>query len=170
MASVSDTLLLKKRARSIAAPLTQKEAGERLSVIRFLLYPETFAVEAGCVHEVFSLRDLTPIPGTPEFVLGVINYRSTIVPVVNLKKLLGIREAGLTEMNKVLLLRNSSMEFGLLCDRVLGSSFILQKNIMDVPATVSRLGSEFITGMADEDTILLDGDALLGSPHLIVES
>lgn len=166
----TDTEILKTRARKIAVPLAKEEAGERVSVVRFLLYPETFAVPSDCVHEVFSLRDLTPIPGTPEFVLGVINYRSTIVPVVNLKSLLGIRETGLTEMNKVILLRNSSMEFGLLCDRVLGSAFILKKNIREAPATVSTLGSDLISGMADEETILLNGEALLGSQHLIVES
>ncbi|MCC5932798.1 MAG: chemotaxis protein CheW [Balneolales bacterium] len=161
--------ILKKRARKLAEPLRKEEPGERISVIRFLLYPETFAIEASCVHEVFSLRDLTSIPGTPAFVMGVINFRSTLVPVVNLKKLLGIHETGLTEMNKVLLLRDGSMEFGLLCDRILGSAFILQKDIRDAPATVSRLGSELIAGMADENTILLDGRTLLKSRQLIVD-
>ncbi|AXJ01149.1 CheW protein [Cyclonatronum proteinivorum] len=165
-----ELMLLKKRAKAFSVPLAQEERGEQLAVIRFLLYPETFAIPVASVHEVFSLRDLTVIPGTPEFVLGVMNYRSTIVPVVNLKKLLGIREAGLTEMNKVLLLRNDNMEFGLLCDRILESGFILQDEIQEPPASLSKLGLEFIKGMAGPQTILLDGEALLNSRRLIVDA
>jgi purine-binding chemotaxis protein CheW len=54
-------------------------------IVRFQLCGEPFAVEAGHVVEVLALGEPTPVPGTPAFLLGVINHRGRVVPVLDLR-------------------------------------------------------------------------------------
>ena len=88
--------------------------------IEFLLSPNIFAIESSFVKEVFSLKEITPVPGTPQYISGLINIRSRIYSVLNLKPLLAVREKGLTVLNKVLLIENSNSSFGLIADKVIG--------------------------------------------------
>lgn len=159
--------ILKERAR-ITALKKESDAtsGNRLVIVEFLLFPEKYAVEARFVHEVLSLKEITPIPGTPDFIMGVINFRGAIISVINLKSLFGLREKGLTEMNKVVLLSNGEMEFGLIADGILGSGEIFEFQITEPPHNLSKLGSEFISGLLPNGTILLNANELLQSKTL----
>src|ERR1700681_1586311 len=68
--------ILTARAVALARePHGDETATESLTVLEFLLAYETYGIELSFVRETRPLRDLTPIPGTPPFVLGVINVR-----------------------------------------------------------------------------------------------
>ncbi|HMF47507.1 MAG TPA: chemotaxis protein CheW, partial [Candidatus Saccharimonadales bacterium] len=109
--------LLKARARELARDdAKEKTAGESIEVVEFLLAYETYGIESAYVREICPLKDLTPVPCTPRFVLGIINVRGQIVSVIDMKKFFDLPDQGLTDLNKVLVLRNDRMEFGLLAD------------------------------------------------------
>lgn len=160
-----DGKILKERARQIAmsnARDSQPAIGDR-TLIEFLLFPERYAIEAKYVREVFTLREIAPVPGTPDFVMGVINFRGEIISVVNLKTLFGLREKGLTEMNKVILLRNDQMEFGLVADAVKGTAIAGKGQLSEPPATLSSTGVDFISGVMENGSIVLNAERLLSS-------
>ena len=105
--------LLKARARKLAQDNEkEKPAGESIEVVEFLLAYETYGIESSYVREICPLKDLTPVPCTPPFVLGIINVRGEIVSVIDMKKFFDLPEKGLTDLNKVLVLKNDRMEFG----------------------------------------------------------
>lgn len=142
--------------------------GSQLSVVEFLLSPERYAFEGKYVSEALSLKEITTIPGTPQFVMGVINLRGRIVSVINLKILFSLKETGLTELNKVLILKNESMEFGIIADSITGNRLIDISSISAPPLTLDHLGLEFITGVTPDGLILLNAVHLLSGKYIIV--
>lgn len=162
--------ILKARAQFAARKVSASEeaSDSNLVLVEFFLFPEKYAVETSFVKEVITLKEITPIPGVPEFVMGVINFRGEIISVLNLKTLFGLKEKGLTEMNKVLILRNDKMSFGLVADAITGSICVPVSQFSEPPLTLSKSAAEFVRGLAYDGTIVLDGEQLLTTEILTV--
>lgn len=164
----SDDQILKERARQLAKKREDSNNNSAQTlVVEFMLFPEKYAIAASFVEEVFTLQQITPLPGTPEHLMGVINFRGRIVPVINLKNNFMLKERGLTEMNKVLLLRKDQTVFGLLTDGITGSQNIDMDQLAEPPLNLSNIGKEFITGLLQDGTIVLDAEKLFASNLLI---
>jgi len=161
--------ILEERARQTAQKQEEiDQSVESTRIIEFLLFPERYAIESVYVREVLTITEVTEIPGTPPYLLGVIHYRGSILSVINLKELLGLNERGLTEMNKVLLLSNGTMEFGLVTDGIFGSFDIQLSQISKAPINISKAGAAFLSGVLTNVSILLNGSQLLESESLII--
>jgi purine-binding chemotaxis protein CheW len=160
--------ILESRAHLMREKLSEVCFDEWIPIIEFVLAPEHYAFEVAYVREVLTLKDLTHIPGTPAHVAGVINYRGNMLAVNNLKVLLGLKERGLTELNKIIVLRDDHMEYGILCDAIIGNHTIDPKTISALPPTVSGAGAGFTTGVSNEGLILLNAGVMLKSEILTV--
>lgn len=164
------TTTLLERAQSIAGRknVENSNAGEIISVVEFLLMPERYALEGNFVSEVFFLKEITAIPGTPPFVMGVINLRGKIVSVINLKSLFNLKDKGLTDLNKVIVLKNEEMEFGIVSDSIVGNKNIEVNTLSSPPMTLDHNGAQYITGITPDGLILLDAAKLLSSKQIII--
>lgn len=160
--------ILQKRAQAARQPLIQTGDDQGLKVIGFLLQPEHYALDLKYVKEVLPLKDLTPIPGTPAFVAGVINYRGQVLAVNNLNILFGLRTRGLTDLNKIIVLSSPAMEFGVLCDGIVGNQAIDIDSLSGLPMTFQGTGAEFARGITADGLILLDAARMLSSELFIV--
>jgi purine-binding chemotaxis protein CheW len=79
--------LLEARARTLATPPPDEDAGgASRDVVRFTLCGQRFAVDAGHVLEALPLGEPTRVPGTPAFLLGVVNHRGRVLPVMDLRR------------------------------------------------------------------------------------
>ncbi len=79
--------ILRARARVLARPPQSIPAAETsLEVVEFRLAQECYALETRFVNVVYPLKDLTPLPCTQPFVLGIVNVRGRITPVIDVKK------------------------------------------------------------------------------------
>jgi len=108
------------------------------------------------------------MPGVPPFIFGIINVRGQILPVVDLKKFFNLPEKGLGELNKVIILCNDQMEFGILADVVHGTQTIEVEDIQVVPFTVSGIGEEYLKGVTKESLIVLNAERILSDNSIIV--
>ena len=109
--------ILKSRAKDLARKTkNQMQAEESIQVTEFMLAYEKYAVESSYVREVYPLSDLTPVPCTPAFVLGIINVRGRILSIIDIKKFFELPEKGLTDLNKIIIVQDDRMEFGILAD------------------------------------------------------
>jgi purine-binding chemotaxis protein CheW len=105
--------ILRTRARALARTPPQASAeGAMLELLEFRLASERYAVESQLVEEVHPLRDLTPLPCTPPFVLGIVNVRGRILPVLDLKKFFELPERGLTDLHRIILVRGNDLPAG----------------------------------------------------------
>ncbi|MEK7321620.1 MAG: chemotaxis protein CheW, partial [Pseudomonadota bacterium] len=72
--SAEDTQrVLKLRALALAREAEPAAPGEHIEVVEFLLAHERYAIESMYVREVYPLENLTPLPCTPIYVLGIVN-------------------------------------------------------------------------------------------------
>lgn len=161
--------VLKARARVLARePEVTAAPQDQLAVVEFLLAHETYALESTFVREVYPLRDLTSLPGTPGFVVGIVNVRGQIVSIIDLKRLFGLPSVGLTDLNKVIVLHNQDMELGLLADAVLGVRRISLQEIRAPLPTLTGIHAEYLRGVTRDRMVILDVVRILADPRIIV--
>ena len=86
LAMASDQEVLKRRAELLAKSTRQEESDDKDEVLVQVLCigGERYGIELIHIWEVFPYRELTPVPGVPDMVRGVINFRGEIVPLYDL--------------------------------------------------------------------------------------
>jgi purine-binding chemotaxis protein CheW len=161
--------ILKKRARVLGQEPGKIESEENvMDVVVFRLSQETYGIESSFIREVYPLKDITVLPCTSSFVLGIINVRGKILSVIDLKIFFQLPEKGLGDLNKIIIIHNEMMEFGILADAILGTRRIPHDTIQPSLPTVTGIGGEFLKGIAQESVILIDAGKILGNEKIIV--
>jgi purine-binding chemotaxis protein CheW len=126
-------------------------------------------VETSFVREIHPLTDLTPLPCTPAFVLGVVNLRGEIVSLIDVKKFFDLPEKGLTDLNKVIVLQSATMRFGILADAVLGVRRVPAAEIQPSLPTLTGIREQYLKGVTAGRTVILDAEKLLGDEKIVVQ-
>jgi purine-binding chemotaxis protein CheW len=160
--------LLRERAQRLAAEPAQQEGVARLEIVEFLLSDERYAFESHYIREVYPLRELTPLPGTPAFVLGIINMRGKILSVLDMRSFFDLAERGLSDLNKVIVLAHGGMEFGVLADAILGVRTISGGELQPPLATGTGIRAEYLKGVTAQRLVVLDAARLLHDRSIIV--
>lgn len=160
-------LLLAERAAIFSAVAGEAPEEDSMEVVEFALASERYAFESQTVREVVSINELTPVPCTPHFVLGIINLRGQILSVIDIKRLFGLPEKGITQLNKVIVLSTDDMEFGVLADEVTGSVRVRSSSIKTLP-TLTGIREEFLKGVTGEGLVVLDALKLLKEKSIVV--
>ena len=112
---------------------------------------------------------MSPLPGAPAFVVGVINLRGEILSVIDLKKFFELPERGLSDVNKVIVLQSPAMEFGVLADAIAGTRTIETSSLAVSLPSLNGVRSEFLRGITREPVVVLDAAKLLESPRIVVD-
>jgi len=160
---------LKERARILAREARSNEAGEEyIEIVEFLLAQERYGIETRHIREVYPLKELTPLPSTPPFVLGVVNARGRIVPVVDIKTIFGLPDRGLTDRNKLIIVRANGMELGLLADTIVGVQRVPLQDIQPSLPTLSGIRAEYLEEVIKESKVIIDAERVLLDEKLLV--
>jgi purine-binding chemotaxis protein CheW len=160
---------LEARARSLAQQAPAAGRGEGFDLVEFELGPMHLGLPSGCVTEVRTLHELTPVPCTPPFVSGIMAAHGRIIAVVDLKKYLALPESGLTDLNKVIILQHGDMEFGVLADRIVGGRWLAQADLGAGPDDIEPRLRSCLKGQGPHGLMVLDVDALVRAPGFVIE-
>jgi purine-binding chemotaxis protein CheW len=161
--------ILKARARELARPLGNgKHDAEAIEILEFRLADERYGFEQQYVCEVQTLRDLTTLPCTPPFVMGLVNVRGQILPVIEIKKFFDLPETGITDLHMVIVLRAGDVELGVLADAIVGVGAISPTNIQQSLPTLIGVRAEYLKGITDQGVVILDASKLLADEKLVV--
>ncbi|MBI5444353.1 MAG: purine-binding chemotaxis protein CheW [Deltaproteobacteria bacterium] len=114
------------------------------------------------------MTDVTPVPGTPGYFVGVTNVRGEILPLVDLRKLFGVTARGLTDLSRIAVLGLERAELGLLADAVHEVTILRKVDLLEPPGPVAGIGPDYLLGVTADALIALDGEALLADPRLFV--
>ncbi len=149
-----------------SAPAQQEraaaEATEHLAT--FFLAGEEYGVEVRQVQEIRRVAEITSVPRAPEFIRGVINLRGRILPVLDLRRRLGLGEVAASGAARIVVVRVKERLLGLLVD---GASQVLKVPVSQIeppPEEVLQQGGDYIRGvakLADRLIILVDLERLL---------
>lgn len=166
---VEETEILRARARELARRIEPPAAaGTVLDVLEFRLAQERYVIETRYVQEVHRLTSLTRVPCTPPFVAGIVNVRGRIVPVLDLKKLFELPDAGLTDLHRVVLLEGDGFEVGLLTDTIVEVRPMAAAAVQPPPATFTGIREAYVKGVTADGTIVLDVQRIVSDPRIIV--
>jgi purine-binding chemotaxis protein CheW len=161
--------ILRARARILAQePESKREAEKNIEVLAFLLAHEMYAVETQFIREVYPLTELTPLPCTPDYIYGIINIRGQILTIIDMKKFLDLPEKGITNLNRVIVVREGELELGILADEIIGIRNIPESGLNPPLPTMTGIHAGYIKGVAGEGAILLDMERFLNDRQLIV--
>jgi len=142
-------------------------AGSR-QVLTFSLGREVYGVDILRVKEIRGWSPVTRIPQSPDSVLGVLNLRGAIVPIIDLRVRFALASAEFNAMTVIIVLslrtEQGQRECGVVVDNVKDVVDINVENIRPVPAMNAGTASEFIQGITTIDEqmlILLNPDDLV---------
>jgi purine-binding chemotaxis protein CheW len=162
--------VLRERARILARePEKAAAADQFIEVVEFVLAFESYAIETRYVREVEPLDSLTPLPGTPAFVLGIVNVRGEILSVIDMRKFFELPDKGLTDLNKVIVLESENMLFGILADAVAGVRSIPVADIQPSLPTLTGIREAYLKGVTPGRMVILDAEKLLTDESIVVE-
>ena len=164
-------ILLKARAKTLSQEAIQVNAEQQyLEVVEFLLAGERYGIEASYVSEVYPLKELVPIPGLPPFLLGITSVRGQILSVIDIKRFFDLPDKGLTELDKVVIVRSGEVELGIRADVVLGMWSIPRGDIQPSLPTLIGVRDKYLRGVTKDAVIILDIQKLLADENLIVQA
>lgn len=161
--------ILQARAGALAREVAEPRAAETLDLVAFVLAEETYGVESSFVREISALTDLTPMPCTPAFVLGIVNVRGEILSVLDIRKFFELPERGLTDLNKVIVLQSGDMSFAVLADSILGVRSVPLAEIQPSLPTLKGIREKYLRGVTHERMVVLDAGKLLADETIIVQ-
>ena len=162
--------ILRARALALARPPQRAEAADSsLEVLEFRLARESYALETRHVREVYPLKNITPLPCTPPFMLGIVNVRGRITPVIDIKKFFDLPDKGLTDLHRVVLVRSGDLELGLLADVIVGVRKIPLDSLQASLATLTGIRAEYLKGVTAQRLVVLDLERMLVDPKIIVD-
>jgi len=161
--------ILRNRARALARPPAAAPAsGTMLELLEFSLAQERYAVENRYVREVCPFKELTPLPCTPPFLLGIVNVRGRILPVLDLKKFFDLPEKGLTDLHRIILVRGNDLELGLLADAITGVRSVFPESLQPSLPTLTGIRGDYLKGVTAERLVVLDLARILADPKIVV--
>jgi purine-binding chemotaxis protein CheW len=162
--------ILHARAWSLAAGGKTEATSPHLllEVVEFVLGPEHYGIESSYIREIYPLNEFTPLPCTPSFVLGLVNVRGQILSVINIKKLFDLPEIGLTNLNKVIIIRANHMEVGILADAILGVRCIAREILHPALPTQTGIREEYLKGITKDPLVVLDVERIISDEKILV--
>jgi purine-binding chemotaxis protein CheW len=161
--------ILKERAAYIAIPYTVAvDKGVVLNGLSFLLSGGLYIVDANFVEEVILMPELTPLPCSPPFILGIMSSRGRILSVINLKHFLNLPDNEISDLSRVIIVKQLDIEIGLLVDEVIGHVEIDMDQLEKRLQTSALFLSEYMTGITEERGVILNLGKFLSEEKIVV--
>jgi len=137
-----------------------------IQLVVFDLASEHYGVDISDVREIMRMQNITKVPGAMSYVEGVINLRGKVLPVLDLRKRLGLKVAEQTEESRIVVVDIADGEVGVIVDAVTEVLRVQNASIDPPSSMVSQGNSDYLRGIAkltDRLIILLDLNKLLSS-------
>jgi purine-binding chemotaxis protein CheW len=162
--------ILEARARVLVEPPRAAHAAESQSVIVVALGDERYGLPLHQVREVRALRALAAVPGTPASWAGLVNLRGRLYPVLDLARYLGLPVAETRSGQRVVVAAAAGLEVALLVDAVLGVREVPAADMRPLLAELAGARGALVQGVTPDLLALLNLDALLSDPQLVVQN
>ena len=139
-------------------------AGAEMQLVVFELGDESYGVDISRVQDINRMQEITEIPHAPESVVGVINLRGRVIPVIDLRKRFGLPDAVHTKDTRIVVVHLEGNLIGVIVDAV-SQVLRIPADIVEPPSPVlAGVDSRYLRGIAKLDdrlVILLDLDFVL---------
>ncbi|MBF0315459.1 MAG: chemotaxis protein CheW [Oligoflexia bacterium] len=137
-------------------------------IVTFRLAEEELALPINSVQEIIKVPDITHVPNTPSYVDGIGNLRGKILPIVNLRKRLGLAEKEKDDATRIVVLNVNGITTGFIVDSVSEVMHIEKSSLEKPPESVDGIEGQYLRSIAkiDEGKRLV---LLLAEEHVLPE-
>ena len=129
---------------------------DRLELLCFNLSDEEYAIEINDVREIVKMVDITDVPKTPDFMLGIISLRGVIIPLMDLRMRLGLEACSYNSKTRIIIASAEDRKIGMVVDAVT-EVVGLKKGILEPPPSLlTNINVELLKGVGRyEDRLLI---------------
>ena len=135
-----------------------------LQWVTFYLDGEIYGINVMEVQEVLRFSEIVPVPGSPHYILGIINLRGKVVTVIDCRSRFGLKSGEISSETRIMVIEIEDQVIGLLVDAVSDVAYIHQSEIEITPNVSNEENSKFIVGVThynDHLIILLDANKII---------
>jgi len=130
-----------------------------VQVVDFINGIDEYAIEINYIIEIITYRNPAVVPGSPEFVEGVVDLRGNVIPVIDLKKRLGRKLDDGQNPGHILIVKLENATIGISVEKVLEITHIAVEKIQKAQEILERGDAKFIKGfckVSNRLVLLLD--------------
>ncbi len=128
-----------------------------IQLVTFRLKDETYGINVMHVQEVLRVSEIAPVPGAPDYVLGIINLRGNVVTVIDTRSRFGLPAADVTDTSRIVIIESDKQVVGILVDAVAEVVELTETQIDSAPNVGNEESSRYIQGIATmgEDLLIV---------------
>ncbi len=126
-----------------------------LQYVTFKLDEETYGINVMQIQEVLRYTEIAPVPGAPDYVLGIINLRGNVVTVIDTRKRFGLSEAEVSDHTRIVVIEVDSQVVGILVDSVAEVVYLRQSEMESAPNVGNEESAKFIQGVCNKNGELI---------------
>ncbi len=126
-----------------------------LQYVTFRLDDETYGINVMQIQEVLRYTEIAPVPGAPNYVLGIINLRGNVVTVIDTRTRFGLPQADVSEQTRIVVLEIEGQVIGVLVDSVAEVVYLRQSEIESAPNVGNEESARFIQGVCNKNGELI---------------
>ncbi|MBI5195583.1 MAG: chemotaxis protein CheW [Nitrospirae bacterium] len=124
----------------------EEPVDEQMEILAFNVANEEYAVMTKEIYEILRFQDITPVPRSARYFKGVTSIRGKILPVVDIRERIGLKEeAG--ARRKIIILRTSKEPIGILVGLVLDVLRFPSSSLLQPPSTLNDEEKNFVKGV-----------------------
>ena len=141
---------------------------EDVQVAAFKLLKEEYGVNILNVQEIKVLTDITRVPFAPDYIKGVINLRGSVLPVIDLKRRIGLEDAPYTDATRIIIMKIGEFSIGMIVDAVTEVLTISGRDINAAKDVSDNTSNRFVSSIGNIDArliIMLNLDAIVDLPE-----
>ena len=128
---------------------------EVLQWVTFQLEEETYGINVMQVREVLRYTEIAPVPGAPDYVLGIINLRGNVVTVIDTRARFGLMPGEVSDNSRIVIIEAEKQVIGILVDSVAEVVYLKTSEIDSAPNVGTDESAKFIQGVSNRDGELL---------------
>jgi len=147
---------------------TVDELTGEIQIVVFDLSSEHYGVDISDVREIMRMQKITRVPGAYSFVEGVINLRGKVLPVIDLRKRLGLNVTEHTKESRIVVIDITACEIGVIVDAVSEVLRIPRSSIEPAASVINHANSSYLRGIAklpDKLILLIDSNKALSESN-----
>ena len=126
-----------------------------IQLVTFRLQDETYGINVMQVQEVLRVTEIAPVPGAPDYVLGIINLRGNVVTVMDTRGRFGLPPGEIDDATRVVIIESDKQVSGMLVDSVAEVVDLRASEIDAAPIVGNEESSRYIQGVATREQELL---------------
>ncbi len=142
----------------------EKTSDEIIQWVTFRLDNEKYGIKVMSVQEVLRMTEIAPVPGAPNYVLGIINLRGNVVTVIDSRKRFGLTDKEPDDSTRIVIIEAENQVVGILVDSVAEVADLRASEIDTAPNIGNDDSSKYIQGVSSQKgelLILVDVNKLL---------